>query len=592
MNKARRAVSERRSDMNKARRAVSERRSDMNKARRAVCKRPCTMNKVALKTLAAGLCLLLPCQMFAQSLPLPGWYERRLHPETVQVREVRGVTDRIVAGRLSLTLKDFLELVLMNSTDINLARLDVYTAADQVLATRAPFDPALNLGFTTFRSTSPSFSQISGAPTLSSLNQNSSIGFQQLMPTGGSASLGYVDTRSSSNSSFNLFNPSIQGSLSFQFVQPLLQNRGAIQALAPHTIARTQLLITSRQSESRIADIVQAAAIQYWEAIRARDNVKVLRQTVDLAQKSYDHDKQALDLGALAPLDILQSETQLAERRRDQVQSEYTYRAQLDGLRRLIGADLTAQLRAVEIVQEDDPSVPPEKSAVLPYEEALTAAMKVRPEVDVAEKRLSIDELNAKVARNQLLPRVDLSVQVQTAGLGGNQVAVSGPLGVATPGVSGGLGDSLRQIVGFNYPSYGAGIQITLPTRSSSARAQLTDALVNRTRDQYTRRQIEQQIIQDVRQALNSIELAKASVSTAITARDLAKRNVEAEQQKYELGTITAFELLDSQARLSSSESALLTSHVALQEAYISYHRATWSLLDGLGMVLESPKVN
>jgi outer membrane protein len=92
-------------------------------------------------------------------------------------------------------------------------------------------------------------------------------------------------------------------------------------------------------------------------------------------------------------------------------------------------------------------------------------------------------------------------------------------------------------------------------------------------------------------QAIHGIELADASIGAAARTRDLAQKNVEAEQHKYELGTITAFEVLDSQTRLASSESALLNAYVSYQEAYINYQRATWSLLDGLGMVIETPKV-
>src|SRR5947209_8861118 len=93
----------------------------------------------------------------------------------------------------------------------------------------------------------------------------------------------------------------------------------------------------------------------------------------------------------------------------------------------------------------------------------------------------------------------------------------------------------------------------------------------------------------DVRLTLNSIDLANATIEAATLARDLARKNVEAEQQKYELGTITAFEVLDSQTRLSTSESALLNAYVGYQQAFVSYQRATWTLLDGLGMVLEIP---
>ena len=86
--------------------------------------------------------------------------------------------------------------------------------------------------------------------------------------------------------------------------------------------------------------------------------------------------------------------------------------------------------------------------------------------------------------------------------------------------------------------------------------------------------------------------MANASIESATRTRDLAQKNVEAEQQKYELGTITAFELLDSQTRLATAESSLLNAFVGYQEAYVSYQRATWTLLDGLGMVLDTPKAN
>ncbi len=547
------------------------------------------MNKPGLIALA----LLAPAAACAAGLPVHEWFNRRFqfHPEITAVRDVAGLQERISDGKLHLTLKDYLELVLKNSTEVNLVRLDVYNAADQITAARAPYDPLVALGFNTFRAVSPQFSQIGGASTLSSLTQNSFITFQRLLPTGENMTVGYSGVRNSTNSAFNIFNPNITGLLNFQFSQPLLQNRTSIQVRGPLEIARTQLVVTSRLSEARISSLVASAGGQYLDAVRARDNIKVLQATLDLAQKSYEHDKQALDLGALAALDIYQSQTQLAERNRDLVQAQFAYKIALDGLRRAIGADLTAELRATELVLEDEPSTLPSKSSILPFEEALAKALNVRPELDAAHRRVAIDELNARVARNLMLPRFDLTAQGQSSGLAGNQVAVVGPLGITTPAVSGGFGDSIGQVFGFNFPSYGAGLQFSFPLRSSSAQAQLSDALVNRVRDRYAERQVQQQITLDVRQSLNSIELANATIDAAVRARDLAEKNVEAEQQKYDLGTITAFEMLDSQTRLASAQSALLNAYVAYQQAFLSYEQATWTLLDGLGMVLETPKV-
>jgi outer membrane protein TolC len=448
------------------------------------------MNRILALILSFSL---VPAPLLqAGSVPVPGFVTRRFNPESVQVRDVKGLAGRIAEGKLNLTLNDFLELVLANSTDINISRLDVYLAADQVKAAHAVFDPVVALGFNTLRSTSPQFTQIGGASTLSSLTENSYLNYQQLLPWGQTVNASFSAIRNSDNSAFDIFNPSIDGIMSFSFTQPLLQNRDGVQFKAPLRIARAQLLITSRQDEAHIADLVATAAGQYWDAVRARDNIKVLQQTLDLAQKSYDRDKQALDLGALAGLDIYQSETQVAQRRTDLVQAQYSYQATLDGLRHLIGADLTPENRALEIVLHDDPSKLPERSVVKPFEEALQSAFRLRPELDAAHRRLTVDDLNARVARNLMLPHLDLTVQGQAAGLGGNQVAVVGPLGIISPAVSGGLPQALGQVLAFNYPAYGAGLQLTLPFRSTAAESQLADALVSKTRDQYTERQVRQ----------------------------------------------------------------------------------------------------
>ena len=314
--------------------------------------------------------LLIPATLFCASVPVPAWVMRRFNPEVVQTRDVQGITERVVNGKLTLKVSSFLELVLKNSTDINISRMDVYKAADQILAARAVFDPSLALGFNTFRSVTPQTSQIGGASTLSSLTENSFINYQELFPTGQTASVTFNAARDSTNSAFNILNPSIGGTLGFSILQPLLQNRNGIQFKGPLRIARTQLAITSKQTQATIAGIIANAAGQYWDAVRARDNVKVLQQTLDLAQKSYERDKLALDLGALASLDIYQSQTQVAQRKTDLVQAQYSYVAALDGLRHLIGADVTPEFRALEMVLEDDPAQLPDRTAVMAYEDA------------------------------------------------------------------------------------------------------------------------------------------------------------------------------------------------------------------------------
>ena len=524
------------------------------------------------------------------ALPLPEYLKARYRGPTVRVHEIEGITDRVQDGKLPLRFQDFLTLVLKNSTDIHLTRLDVMTAADAVLAAKSPFDPAYTFGWRTQRANSPQYTQTSGAETLSALNHSGEVGLNQALTTGQTIGINFAGSRYSDNSAFNYFNPSIASGLSISMVQPLLYNRNNLQARTALKIARTQLVISTDQTEMRIAAYIDQAAQQYWDAVQARDSIRVAQLAVDLAQKSYDRDKMALDLGALSKLDIFQSQSQVAQRKVELIRAQYFYRESLDGLRRLIGADLIPATRNIEIVLEDDPSSLP-VSSIQPVEDAIKSALERRPELKVVRERFTIDDMNAKVARNSMLPRFDLGLQAGGNGLGGNQIPISGPLGGPTQFIPGGLGDSLSQMLRFQSPYYGFSIQATIPVRSSQAEASLADALVNRARDQYTRRQTEQQVIQEVKRAISELDMANAQIEAARIARDLAQKNVEAQQQRYEIGGITPFELLDAQTRLASVEGSLVSAYANYQKSLVAYKRATWTLLDGLGVIVETPKV-
>jgi outer membrane protein TolC len=520
-----------------------------------------------------------------------GTFERRFHPDTVVERDVEGLEQRIQNGKLVLNLKSFLALVLENSTGIRLTQLDVYTAADAVTSAKAPFDPQLLLEFSAQRSVQQESSQTSGAESLSDLAQTSTASYSQVFGSGPTVTAGFNAVRTSSNSAFNFFNPSVATGLNFTVTQPLLQNRGNLQIRAPLMVARTQFRIVTEQSQAQIATTIANAAGQYWEAIRARENIRVLEQSLDLAQKSYERDRQALDLGALSKLDILQSQSQVAQRKLDLIQGRYAYRQALDGLRQSIGADLKPNTLVMEIVLEDDPRETPAGFHALALGEAISKARRDRPELSAAGRRVGVDDLNARVARDQMTPRLDLSLQGGSSGLGGNQLPVVLPVGGTTAFVPGGLSDSLSQLFAFSSPYYGFSLTLGIPVRSSAAQASLTDALVNRVRDRYNQRQIDQQVILDVETANSQLELAQVSVEAAKVSRDLSQQNVDAEQMKYELGTVTAFELLTAQSQLATAENSLVNAYVNYQKAIVAYRRAIWTTLDDLGFVLQSPKV-
>lgn len=535
------------------------------------------------------LLLLIPIAVSARSQDfVKNYWHSRFNANDIQIRPVEGLDERIVDGKLHLRIRDFLSLVLHNSPDIQVTLLNAYNAEDALLGARAPFDPTLNLSFNTLRQVS----SIAGGEgfifpqTVSSLNQQSLINYQQLLPTGQTIQASFTADRSSGDG-YNF--PTLFGSLNFFVTQPLLQNRTNLQYLTPLRIARAQILITAKQNAATINNSLEQVALNYWDAVLARDNIHVSEQSLELAKKSYDHDKLALDLGAISKLQILQSESSVADRERALIQAQYNYKVVLDGLRRSIGADLTPKMRDTEIVLDDDPSELPDKATILPFEDALAKALQNRPEVEIAQGNLRVDDLNAKASRDQLLPVVNLQAQGGSSGPLFNQLSAGGVVGQVSAVPPPGFGTTLQQILQFQAPLYGASITATFPFHNPAAQQTLADTLVSRAKNRYLQRQTQEQITLEVRQAVHRIELADATIKAAIRARDLLRRNADAEQQRYQLGDIQPFELLTSQNDLANGESALNSAYVNYQEAYIDYQRATQTLLTTYGMILKTP---
>ncbi|HVA63867.1 MAG TPA: TolC family protein, partial [Terriglobales bacterium] len=278
------------------------------------------------------------------------------------------------------------------------------------------------------------------------------------------------------------------------------------------------------------------------------------------------------------------SQAQVAQDQTQLLQAQSNYQQQLDQLRRLAGADLDPATRDLDVALLDDPSAEPPQAPLLSREQAVAEALRQRPEVDALQRQGAVDSFRLAQARDALKPQLNLTGSYGSNGLAGNSVGIVTPLGVSAAGTDTGLGTALNQIFAFASPTYGFSLSLSLPLRNSNAEAQLADSLVSQTSDAYQERSEQQQIRQDVLLADTRLRMAVEVVKSAATARDLAQKNVDAEQQKYTLGSITVFELLQAQVQLSNAQLTLLNAYTSYQEAEIAYERATWTLLSKLGV--------
>jgi outer membrane protein len=486
--------------------------------------------------------------------------------------------EHVVDGKLRLTLQDAVVLTLANNSNVRLQELNIENSKYSLLASHSPFDPSVQASFSSQGQLSQAYTQLTGAPalgSLSSLNQITQLNYSQTFETGTNIQFNFNATKYSSNSTFNFFNPSLSSFLGFQFTQPLLRNRWLFANRAPLVIARRNVRASRATFEAQVSSTIQQVVGQYWNVVQARGNLEVAQKSLDAAEATYKHDKRALELGALPPLDIYRSESQVAGRRVQVIQSEYALRQAEDAFRQTVGADLDPYFRALDL----DLTEPPEPGEELRSVDAATAlqqAMGKRPELEAARQSLANDDTSIRLAHNNLLP--DLRVNGNYSGNGLNNLATA--QGVA----AGGFGDSLNQLFGFGFPSYGFGLTLNLPVKNRSGQAALGSALISRSRDLYTERQTKEQITYDVSNAVHQLEEAKINIAASKESVDLARKTMAAEQRKYELGTGQIFLVLEAQTELAAAEQGLLQAEVSYRLAVAAVDYSTGNLLEPYGV--------
>jgi outer membrane protein len=528
------------------------------------------MSRLCSLLAASFFVLACACSLPAQSggpLKGPGFGRRQLFAQQLPAPE--GFEQRVANGKLVLTLDDSIRLALANNTDVHIDHTQIDFAVDSLERSHAPFDPVATSSFSDTRTKSLPISILQGAPLVSNLTQNTQMSYQQLFPTGTNFQTSFTSSKFSSNSAFSTINPSLATNLQFTVTQPLLRNFGLFPNRAPIRIAQNNLRQARANFTAEVSNIILQVVADYWAVILVRENLTVQQQSLEEAQKSYDHDKKALSLGALPPLDIYRSESQVASRRVVVIQAEYAVKQNADVLRRDLGADLDPNIRALDLELTDQPA-PLGELPSMDIATALSRALANRPEFEAIREQLASDELNIRLAHNSLKPDLELSGVYS-----GNGLNSSPP-----PSMDIGLTGSLSQTFHFTYPTYGASLSLILPVRRHSAQANLADALVGRSRDQYQERRTNQSITLEVTNAVHALEQAKLSMEAAKVAADLARDTLHADERKYELGAEPVFFVLDAQIQLAQAQLNLIAAQVNFQLAVAGVDHATGDLLE------------
>lgn len=475
----------------------------------------------------------------------------------------------VADGKLRLSLRDAVVLTLENNSFVRIQETQVEFSKFALLGAHSPFDPSITSSYNVTSTTSPPFSQLQGTGTapVNTTTQFAQLNYSQTFETGTNIQGGLNSNNNFTNNSFNLINPSISSILNFQVTQPLLRNGWFFPNRAPLVIARRNLEQSKANFAAEVSNNVLQAVSQYWAVVEARGNLEVAKSSMDAAEATYKRDKRALELGALPPLDIYRSESQVASRRVQVIQSEYALKQAEDQLRMTVGADQDPNIQALDL-ELTEKAEPEGELRTIDAATALQQALTKRPEIDAVRAALARDQTSIRLAHNHLLPELDLMGLYGSNGL--NSTFVNGqPV----------MTSSVNQLFHFNYPTYEAQLSLTLPLKNRAAKAEMGNALVSRRSDLYNERLLREQVMLDVNNSVHQLEQAKLGIAAGKESLDLAKKNTAAEQRKYELGQGTIFLVLEAQTEQASAEQNLLQAEVGYQLAVAGLDHATGELL-------------
>ncbi len=511
---------------------------------------------------------------------------------TLSIADPIKLKDYVVNGKLELSLRSYLELVLANNTTIQLQKVLLQPSRNAIQRAFGVFDPIANARFTATRQQTPTTDALAGAAVLSQLSQPLSLGVTQLMESGLQYQVNYNAQKVSTNNSFASFNPFYTSNLNVTLTQPLLRNRGGYFNKIPVYLAKARLRSSEYRFEDNINRLLAAAENAYWDVIGARENLKVQEQALGLADTSLKRAQRELELGAISALDIYQPQATYARSEILVTQARYRLAQFEDALRLQMAVDLDPDVRKLPIVLTE-PVLPPTDTKPFDKEAIVSEALSLRPDLKATRQDTMNDDLVVRQAANNLRPDLSLFGNYTTQGRGGNflqRTTVFNPDGSTSPVnqiIPGGITDAFSQMWGFNYPVYGFGVQLRLPLRDRAAAANYADAVVAKRADMLAERQAAQQVRLDVLNAINLVENSRASVELAKIAADLAQKRVEAEQKKYDLGTSTLFFVLAAQQDLSQAQSDLVTQSVTYRRNQLNLSQRTGRLITDRGIILQ-----
>jgi outer membrane protein TolC len=439
---------------------------------------------------------------------------------------------------------------------------------------------------------------LTGTNTLIQRSKQYNFGVQQGFLTGTLAQLNFNNSVVDQNNLRNDFNPVTSANMELYLQQHLLQGFGIAVNNRNIRIAKNNVQVADLVFKQQVINTVTNVVGLYWDLVAFNEDVRVKKEALTLAQKLYEDNKKQVEIGTLAPIEIVRAEAEVASREQDLTVSQTRVLQQETILKNAISRNGVASptIAEVSIVPTDKIEMP-QVEKIEPIQDLVAKAINRRPELAQTQIQLENARIALKGTKNALLPTIDAFVDLRNRAQAGSVntqplVDASGNLVPRNPNninpfFLGGYGTVLGQLFGRNFPDYSAGLQLTIPLRNRAAQADYATAQLQlRQAELEYQRQINNVRV-DVQNALIALQQARAQYMAAEKTRVLQEQTLDAEQKKYALGASTVFLVIQAQRDLATAEGNRVQALDAYARARTQLDLALGNVLDAYGIRLE-----
>ncbi len=494
-------------------------------------------------------------------------------------------------NELGLTLRQVVETTLKNNISIAVEEFSVKIREQDITDRKSEFDPTINLNFSTQERTN----QVSSAFAVpnESRNRDYVLGFSlnQKVITGGDYDISFNSDRNQTNSAFAGLNPQYSSELLFSATQPLLKNFGIDNNKRNIYIASNDLDISDFEFEGNVIDTITEVENVYWELVFSIEDLNVKRKSLKRAQDLEKRVRAQVEVGTVAPLEILQAQSEVASREELLLQAEDLVQDNEDNLKNLLNIDFNSLDGRNKIRPMDEPMIQTENDIVL--DEAIKKALISRPDYLARKTKLANDKILVKYNDNQTYPTLDLFGSLGLNGISGNAVAISQfGGGAAQSPFGGGYDKSLSSLGSRDYYQWEVGLRMSYPLGNRSAKSRLTASRLQASQTLMDIKNLERKIVVEVREAHRQIRTESKRIEATRLARILAEKKLDAEEKKFEVGLSTSFNVLEFQEDLVEEQSKEIRALIDYRKSRIKLRRVIASTMEKYNIQIDNDIVD